>query len=195
MNRVGWTLGVLLVAAGCGSSSDPNPNPFGFDFDRFAYPGIVVVPLDAYQQGRATNATDNTNATSPINQHVRGAADTADDDPFIADWDTLIGLAQNGRDDRNVMRFYLAYEISTNPTSGQCTVTIHVFEGLPYDSARPSIATYMATVMFGEPHRDGFVITTPGECEDEAGHRAAVALAAGPHFANGWSTARPSHVP
>ena len=198
--RIGWVAGALLVLGvlvACGGSSNNSSsgfNEFGFDFDRFAYPGIVVVPLDAYQQGRATTAGDNTNPESPIIQFLRGAAETANDDPFIADWDTLIGLASNGRDDRDVMRFYLVYEVMTNPTAGTCVVTIHVFEGLPYDPTRPSIATYTGNAMFGEPHHSGeFDITTPGTCENEAGHRAAMALAAGPHFADGWSTARPQH--
>lgn len=193
-----FLVGVLLLSftacGGGGSSSAPAPSPFNFDFDRFSYPGIVVLPLATYQSGDPNPPGLDRFAESPIINAVRTAAANATDLPFLADWDTMRGLDANGYgDDRDVMRFYLAYEVSGSPSSNNCTVTIHVFEGLPYDPSRSAIATYAATVTYGDTHRDGSVINDPSLCEDEAAHRATQALIAGGHFAEGWSNAAPQH--
>ena len=189
-------VGALLTGllAACGSSGTP-PTDHGFRFDISDYPGIVVLPLEAFREGRPTDAGDNTFVASPIIQRVRQGADTASDDPFIRDWDTMLGLASNGMgDDRHTTRFYLAYEVMSNPSSGMCTVTIHVIEGLPYDPMRAPLASYSASAMLGETHHDGFEIVTLAGCENEAAHRAAGVLLAAPHFDDGWSSGPPDHM-
>jgi hypothetical protein len=184
-------MGGAALVAGCGSSAAPAS---GFDFERFAYPGIVPVPRAAFEEGRPTTASDNTIASGPLIEELRTGADTPSDDPVLVDWNNLMGLVSNGQDDRDVQRFYLVYDIESNPTSGQCTVTVRVIEGLPYDPARAPIATYSGTAALGEAHRDGSTITTTGQCENEAAHRAGEAILAGALFTDGWSLRPPSHV-
>ena len=188
---------VLFLGAcgGGGSSLQAPPDDPGFDFERSTYPGIVVVPLAAMQEGRPTADYDERSPAVGIEDHVRDAADTARDRPFMMDWDTILGLASSGRgDQRDVVRYYLAYEVVHDPTAGTCTVTLHVIEGLPFDPFRAPVRNFQATAAFGEQHRAGFTITTPGECRDEAAHRAGEAIAASGFFEEGWSVGPPDHL-
>ena len=186
-----FVLVAVLAMASCGSSGDDSP----FDFDRSDYPGIVVLPLDAYRENRPTEPGDDTGPESPIIESVRAAAETRSDFPFIVDWNTMLGLAANGMgDDRDVQRYYLAYEVTSTPSQAGCTVVVHVFEGLPFDPQRAELTRFEVTVDFGEQHRDGFTIQTPGECENEAGHRVVEAMESAGFFPEGWSRGPPAHT-
>ncbi len=193
-------LGLVLtlgLVAGCGSSSGSgeDPNPYGFNFDRSLYPQIVTVPRTAFEEDRMTNGDDDDGVAAALFDRIRADTMTPSDDPFHADWDTLIGLASNGRpDDRVVTRFFLVYEVEHNPTAGTCTVRIRVIEGLPYDPQRAPLATYEGSATLGAMDRDGEVISVPTQCSQEAAHVAFDALLLGGHFGEGWSEGPPAHM-
>ncbi|MCA9316207.1 MAG: hypothetical protein KDB73_12025 [Planctomycetes bacterium] len=181
---------VLLAACGGGGSSSKSP----FDFDRSDYPGIVIVPLAAMQERRPTESFSERVPYSGLFNTVRPAADTASDDPFMMDWDTLLGLEANrGTNELDVVRYFLAYEVVESPSAGTCTVIVHVIEGLPFDPTRPPVQSFMGTATYGTQHRAGFTISTPNECADEAAWLAGEAIAASGFFENGWSSGPPDH--
>ena len=184
-----------LVAAGCGSSSSSDDNPYGFNFDRSDYNQVVAVPLAAFRENRPTNGDDDGGVEAALFARVRDDGTTMRDTPFQADWDTMIALVGNGRsDDRIPTRFFLAYEVEHNPTAGTCTVRIHVIEGLPFDPNRAALATYEGSAALGAMDRDGELITTEGQCSEEAAHVAFDALLLGGHFGEGWSVGPPAHM-
>lgn len=190
-----WLTACLLLAA-CGSGGGgEDPNPHGFRFDISDYNQVVVVPLAAFREDRPTDGDADGSVQSALFGRIRTEATNARDIPFQADWDTLLGLHANGRpDDRIPTRFFLAYEVEHDPTSGACTVRIHVIEGLPYDPNRAPLATYEGSAMIGDVDRAGDPIGVPGQCSQEAAHVAFDALILGGHFAQGWSSGPPAHM-
>lgn len=190
MKCVAVLAGIAFLAA-CGGSSTSSTR---FDFQRSTYPGICIVPLAAMQEGRMTSGNLERAPVSGIDNAVRAAADTATDTPFMMDWDTILGLASNGMgDDRDVVRYYLAYEITSSPTSNTCTVKVNVIEGLPFDPTRAPVAVFQASATIGEMHHAGFTIASEYECVDEAGYRVGNMIAASSFFAPGWSEGPPAH--
>lgn len=182
---------LLLVPACGGGGGERSP----FDFDRSDYPGIVIVPLAAMQERRPTADFSERVPYTGLFNTVRPAADTASDDPFMMDWDTLLGLESNrGTNELDVVRYFLAYEVVDSPSAGTCTVLVHVIEGLPFDATRPPVQTFTGTAAYGSQHRAGFTITAPNECADEAAWLAGEAIAASGFFGNGWSSGPPDHL-
>lgn len=179
---------VLVACGGGGGRKSP------FDFDRSDYPSIVIVPLAAMQDRRPTESYAERVPYSGLYNTVRPAADTPNDDPFMMDWDTLLGLEANrGTNELDVVRYFLAYEVVDSPSAGTCTVIVHVIEGLPFDPDREPVQTFMGTATYGTQHRAGFTITSPNECADEAAWLAGEAIAAAGFFENGWSSGPPDH--
>jgi hypothetical protein len=156
---------------------------------------VTLVPLAALRANRTTTAEDETFPEPVIFNRLKELA-FADpqDDPLVSDWDTLIRIAERGDGEwRDLVRYFLAYEVTETPSTGECTVTIHVIEGLPFDPARPPVGSYTASASMGELDRDGNVIATRSECIAEATHRAMNALLGDAWFDPGWTRGPPAH--
>lgn len=191
---VGLLLGLVLAACG-GSSSSGDGDDDPFDFDRFDYNGIVLLPFDAYREGRATTPDDPFLPKSVLFAKLFYDAANDTDVPFFGDWDTMLGLEEDGRGSfRDAMRFYVTYQVTSDPTSGRCVVTLDVFEGLPYDPDRPSLDFYQGAAEIGEVDAEGQPITDENECVQEATRRAYALLLAAGHFDEGWSRGEPAHT-
>jgi hypothetical protein len=182
-------LAALLLASCGGGSSEPQ-----FDFVGSVYPEITIVPLAAFRENRLTNATEETLPSAVIFNRVKADASTARDTPLFSDWDTLIHIAARGEGEwRDSVRYFLAYEIIESPTSGECTVRIHVIEGLPFDPTRAPVGIYSGTSRIGDPSLDGPPVTGPSECIIDATKRALNALFGDVWFDEGWSLGPPEH--
>ena len=192
---VGSVVALVLLLGACGSSSSAPPPGSPYDFDRYEYPGIVYLPLDAYKENRPTRPDEPVGPRSILFQRLFEDTFTDSDTPFLADWNTILGLAENGYgDSRDVMRFFITYQVQTNPSSGACSVTLDIFEGLPFDPDRPSLEFYLGVATIGELDANGEIIDGEASCIEEATRRALDLLFADGHFTEGWSKRPPSHV-
>jgi hypothetical protein len=188
----GALLGVTaLVLAACGGgSSEPQ-----FVFEDTPWRELTLVPLAAFRENRLTSAAEETLPEPVLFNLIRAQVFDPSEEPLISDWNTLIHIAARGEGEwRDGVRYFLAYEVIESPTSGECTVRIHLIEGLPFDPARPPVAIYGGTSRIGDASVEGPPVTGASECIIDATKRAFSALMADARFAPGWSLGPPDHA-
>ena len=188
LRPVAWMVLVTTLSA-CGGGRGGSSRDPGFDFVNRDFNGIAIVPLDAYQDQRLLDGSDETLPTSALREELRGPATSPRDAPFMIDWNAYLS---NG-EDVDLIRYFITYEIEWSPTTG-CVLHVRIFEGLPWDPLRAPIDTHDVTVGLGEAHHDGFVIAGEQSCLDEAAFRVAQDIIASDLFSPGWSHGSPEHA-
>ena len=184
-----WAVLVLVTVTSCGGGGSDDPDEFGLDFDRFDYNAIAILPREAFEQARQTAPADQTVPTSRLRERIRDLATNSQDTPFLVDWNNYVGTGQS----IHTIRYFVVYETTWSP-SGGCTLRVDIVEGLPWNPARPAVASYEVMVAVGEQHHEGSTISSESECLDEAADRVADAMDMADQFPMGWMRGPPQHA-
>ena len=161
-----------------------------FDCDESTYPDVTYLSEEDYQNGTAHMMQGVGKAGGIASALFRGLRNYNPDINFRD-----AGIFNHPFLTPHAIRYFITWEHSYDPETNTCTVTLRVYDGMPYDPSREPQLTVEANASFGEESACGwYEVDTERMCYHLAGKRATQKLIDSGLFSEGFEHTCPDHL-